>query len=258
MNLLINVGLTYEVFHKTDALIQIEVAQTPEQHLSADTINATPRLALPIPGESDIGVRRWLETDTSISCEYTARVGIARKTVELESLSAVASIDLDGEATRYLLPSRYCDVDLFNAFAQSEFSGLEGGSRVAAIARWTEDSLAYVPGTSDSRTTASDTFVAREGICRDYAHVFIALVRASGIPARFVSCYAPDVSPPDFHAVAEVWLDGAWWMVDPSGMSQPHETAVIGVGRDAADVAFLTTFGPARFVKQFVRINRCA
>ncbi|MEM7644642.1 MAG: transglutaminase domain-containing protein, partial [Pseudomonadota bacterium] len=92
--------------------------------------------------------------------------------------------------------------------------------------------------------------------CRDYAHVMITLARAGGVPARMASVYAPDVDPPDFHAVAEVWLDGAWHLVDATGMATPSSMALIGVGRDAADVSFLMTMGMAELVSQEVRVQR--
>ena len=83
----------------------------------------------------------------------------------------------------------------------------------------------------------------------------MTLARASTIPARFVSCYAPGVTPPDFHAVADVFLDGAWHLVDPTGMAPADTIARIGVGADAADVAFLNVFGQAEFVSQNVTIT---
>ena len=91
-------------------------------------------------------------------------------------------------------------------------------------------------------------------MCRDYAHVLIALARASAIPARYASVYSPDVDPMDFHAVAEVYLAGGWHIVDPTGMTTPQRTAIIGVGRDATDVAFLTSFGDMIFKFQQVQV----
>src|SRR5690606_20831739 len=105
--------------------------------------------------------------------------------------------------------------------------------------------------------------VERRGICRDYAHVLIALARASAIPARYVGAYAPGVDPPDFHALAEVFLadptiegGGAWYLVDPTGMADPAHTVKIGVGRDAADVSFMTVFGEAEFGDKAVSVVR--
>lgn len=116
--------------------------------------------------------------------------------------------------------------------------------------------MSYVPASSSPATTVVDTFAAREGICRDYAHMVCALARAAGIPARFASVYAPDVDPPDFHAVAQVWLEGGWQFVDATGMSRPDEAVLIAVGRDACDAAFLETDLPAEPVAQSVAVRR--
>ncbi len=121
---------------------------------------------------------------------------------------------------------------------------------------WIRDRIAYVPGSSHAQTTALDTFVQRQGICRDFAHVMITFARSAGIPARMVSVLAPDVDPPDFHAVAQVYLEDGWVLVDATGMARPEEIAVIGVGRDAADIAFLTSFGLAQLNAQTVSVTR--
>ena len=104
-------------------------------------------------------------------------------------------------------------------------------------------------------TGALDTLVSREGVCRDFAHVMIALLRASAIPARFVSVYAPGVQPQDFHAVAEIFLDGTWYLADATGMARPEAMAKIGVGRDAADVPFLTAYGNAEMQTQQIEVT---
>jgi transglutaminase-like putative cysteine protease len=136
---------------------------------------------------------------------------------------------------------------------------------VVAIREWVARHLSYLPGCSDSNTTALDSFVERRGICRDYAHLVVTLVRASAIPARYVSAYAPGVEPPDFHAVAEVFLadptvvgGGAWHLVDATGMAEPGDTVKIGVGRDAADVSFMTVFGEAVFEDKQVTVSKTA
>jgi transglutaminase-like putative cysteine protease len=119
------------------------------------------------------------------------------------------------------MPSRYCQSDLFHSFIGGEFPGLEGGELVVAMRDWIHGHFRYVPGVSSSDTTAVDSFVRREGICRDFAHVLITMVRASGIPARFASVYALGIDPPDFHAVAEVFLGGEWHLVDATGIATP-------------------------------------
>ena len=164
---------------------------------------------------------------------------------------------------QYLFDSRYCPADKFQNFVEAEFGGTTGGARIAAIRDWIEANFSYQPGVSDARTDALDSFVERRGICRDYAHVLVTMARASTIPARYVACYAPGVQPPDFHAIAEVFLSdpeteggGTWQLVDATGMADPAETVKIGVGRDAADVSFLTSFGPNQFRRSSVEVSR--
>ncbi|HVQ39269.1 MAG TPA: transglutaminase family protein [Pyrinomonadaceae bacterium] len=116
----------------------------------------------------------------------------------------------------------------------------------------------YVPGSSDSQTTAADAFVSRQGVCRDYAHLLASFARAAGIPARLVSAYAWKLEPPDFHALVEVWLDGAWHFADATGLAPPDGLVRICVGRDATDIAFMTIFGEARMNAQSVTVTRLA
>jgi transglutaminase-like putative cysteine protease len=125
---------------------------------------------------------------------------------------------------------------------------------VAAIADWIIGHLEYRP-CSDARTTALETYVQRAGVCRDFAHLAVTLCRASDIPARVASVYAPALEPPDFHAVAEVFVGGRWRLLDPTGRAPVDGLVRIAYGRDAADVAFLTIFGKATMVSQSVTVT---
>ncbi|MEQ1736563.1 MAG: transglutaminase family protein, partial [Rhodoglobus sp.] len=98
----------------------------------------------------------------------------------------------------------------------------------------------YMPGSSDSTDGAEQTLLARKGVCRDFAHLVIALLRARDVPARMVAVYAPGLTPMDFHAVAEAFVDGAWWVVDATRLAPRQSMLRIATGRDAADIAFLT------------------
>ena len=129
---------------------------------------------------------------------------------------------------------------------------------VQALVQWVNENLVYVSGSSDATTTAADTFVAQQGVCRDFAHLTAALIRSRDIPARLVSVYALGLEPPDFHAVVEVWLDGAWHLVDSTGLA-PVETMVrIAVGRDATDIAFMTIFGGGQMNAQSISVTQVA
>ena len=142
---------------------------------------------------------------------------------------------------RYLRPSRYAESDALAAVAGAEFGGIQGAADLlAAVSSWVGTHLLYVPGASLPTDGAVRTLLARQGVCRDYAHLVVALLRARNIPARLVSVYAPGLDPMDFHAVAEAWLDGAWQVVDATTLA-PRQTLVrIATGRDAADTAFLS------------------
>ena len=134
-----------------------------------------------------------------------------------------------------------------------------GYQRVAAICNWIRDNVDYVSGASDALTSAYDTVSQRAGVCRDFAHLGIALTRALGIPARYVSAYAWRLEPPDFHAVFEVFLGGpkgaGWYVFDPTRMAAPEGIVRIGIGRDAGEVAFCTQFGEMDFDKPEVSID---
>ncbi|MFJ4037398.1 transglutaminase family protein [Microbacterium sp. NPDC090007] len=157
------------------------------------------------------------------------------------------SDDLD--PVRYLRPSRYAQSDvLFETAAL--FSDSTARDTVSRIAQWVHDKLSYVPGSSSPTDSAVDTLRAERGVCRDYAHLTIALLRARGIPARLVSAFAPGLDPMDFHAVVEAFVDGRWEVVDPTRLAPRPHLVRIATGRDAADTAFLTTLSGAVSVQR--------
>lgn len=144
------------------------------------------------------------------------------------------------DMSMYLRPSRYAEADKFYGFAATEF-GTYGDSATLLenVSSWVGTRLNYVPGSSDPIDGAVDTLLAGKGVCRDYAHLVVALLRAVKVPARVVSVYAPGLAPMDFHAVAEAFVEGRWRVVDATLLA-PRQTLVrIATGRDAADTAFL-------------------
>lgn len=153
----------------------------------------------------------------------------------------VAAVEVD--RLRYLRQSRYCESDTLAPTAAAEFSGLAGTELVNAVARWVNDRITYVSGASIGTDSALDTLLARRGVCRDFAHLCIALLRALGVPARMAAVYAPGLSPMEFHAVCEALVDGTWWVVDATDLAPRQSLLRIATGRDAADTAFLTNFG---------------
>jgi transglutaminase-like putative cysteine protease len=150
--------------------------------------------------------------------------------------AAITAID----RITYLKPSRYCESDILLPTAVSEFAGLKGRALLDAVSSWVGDKLSYVPGSSLPTDGAVRTLLARQGVCRDYAHLVVALLRALDVPARLVAVYAPGLDPMDFHAVAEAFVDGAWYIVDATALAPRQSLVRISTGRDAADTAFLT------------------
>ncbi len=255
MRLSISARLDYDFAMPTDVLLQLEAAAIPEQliehaHIQVSDCQHFAR----VPAQDMIGDRIWIRVDGRMTVDYHSTVMVNRILDDCLSLEKVPPHKLPGETVQYLMGSRYCPSDQFVQFAAGEFGGLEGGALVIAMRDWIQHHFSYVPGVSTSETTALESFVRRQGICRDYAHVLITLVRAVGIPARFASVYALGVEPQDFHAVAEVFLGGEWHLVDATGMAQEAAMAKIGIGRDAADVAFLTAYGPAFLNAQSVSV----
>jgi transglutaminase-like putative cysteine protease len=143
------------------------------------------------------------------------------------------------ERQLYMRPSRYCPSDHLIGFAMSEFPHeRDVVARVASITEWIRERIRYVPGSSDVHDSAEHTLLTGMGTCRDFAHLGIALSRATGIPARFAAVYAPGLSPMDFHAVFETLEDGRWYVHDATGLAPRPSLVRIATGRDAADAAF--------------------
>ncbi|MEU0883870.1 transglutaminase family protein [Lentzea sp. NPDC005914] len=183
--------------------------------------------------------------------EYSAWVDVPDRTEDVDvNAPETAPDDLPDDVLLYTLPSRYCTSDVLGDEAWSRFgSHPPGYQRVQEICRHVHDSLTFTYGSSTSQSTAADVNASGLGVCRDFAHLAISLCRALNIPARYAFGYLPDLdaqpddAPMDFAAWMEVWLGDRWWTFDPRNNATRKGRVVIGRGRDAADVAMVTTFG---------------
>jgi transglutaminase-like putative cysteine protease len=158
--------------------------------------------------------------------------------------SAPAPVD-DFDLITYLRPSRYCESDTLGPTAASEFAGLADQKLLEAVSEWVAGKLTYAAGSSLPTDGAVRTLLGRQGVCRDFGHLSIALLRALNVPARLAAVFAPGLSPMEYHAVCEAYVDGAWYVVDPTRLAPRQSLLRVSTGRDAADTAFLTTFGGA-------------
>lgn len=257
MKLEISASLNYRLPEPVDLMLQIEAANGHGQRVLETSLDIGEHEHLArVPASNGICEPIWLRSSGELRADYRALIEIDRPALDFRTLAEVPLHRLPAEAVPYLNESRYCPSNKFHAFVDRRFGDHEGGVKIGKMRDWIETRFTYVSGSSNAETGALDSFVERRGVCRDYAHVMIALARAAHIPARMASVYALRVDPQDFHAVAEIFLDGDWHMVDATGMTRATETARICVGRDAADIAFLTAYSEIEFVDQMVTVKR--
>ena len=267
--LALSVGCDLRFYPRGEAvlILHLQAARFPGQTVSAESLRVSAGNAGPqIPVESYVApesgnrlLRIVLPPEqpvTEVTVAYRADVALTPLRHDPSSVAEVSVADMPLAMQSYLLASRYCQSDQLGRLAEQEFGHLATGhGRVTAICNWIYEHLDYVTGSSDAHTTVHDTLVSRAGVCRDYAHLGIALCRALGIPARFVSAYAAGLQPPDFHAVFEAYLAGRWYLFDPTRQSSPDRLARIGIGRDAMDVSFATIYGDVETTKPIIRVE---
>lgn len=228
--------LVFEVAEHATLALQVAVATTAgglrEERLAV-TLDGTPIDA------------RELRVDHGGRVHVVA-CGAGRLTVAYRAMASVPATAapevVAADALVGLRQSRYCPSDELAPFAEVELSHIpDGPDRPRAIGQWVHDRLRYELGSSGPLDTAVHTLLAGQGVCRDFAHLTIALCRAMGIPARLASAYAPGLWPMDFHAVAEVAVDGRWQVIDATRLAPRPSLVRIATGRDAADTAFAST-----------------
>jgi transglutaminase-like putative cysteine protease len=202
-------------------------------------------------------VRHFVLPQGRFGFEFTAQVDVEPNTEVPPEAQEHTPDELPTESLVHTLPSRYCQSDSLARMANDEFGLLPpGGQRVRAIAAWVRRHVEYRYGTTDAMTSAYDTATQRSGVCRDFAHLVIAFCRAMGIPARYVSGYALDLDPPDFHGYAQVYLGRAWHNLDATCDELRPALIPIAHGRDAADVAMATLWCRNTLIEQSVEVRR--
>lgn len=257
----LGVALRYEVGPGgADFVFNIHAAQTAQQQVSHERLTISQNISHQVHVQAATGNRclRLHAEPGPLEIDYRAIVDIHHHRSAPEGLCEVPTRCLPQAVMEYIYPSRYSQSDRLLAFAFKEFGGLAPGySRVQAICNWVHEHVAFTPNSSTPHTAAVDTLVDRVGVCRDFAHLMIALCRASNIPARFTTGtdYGADpaLGPPDFHAYVEVYVGDRWYLFDPSGTAIPMGLVRLSTGRDAADVAFATIFGSAQVHPPVIR-----
>ncbi len=247
--------LTYDVRSSTVFLFKITVATTSHQLIVSEQLSFNPSLYIEECQVDLEGNRmqRVVVEPCELQVSYEATIELMPEIDRPKQVNELAASRMPTEVLTYMNPSRYCESDLLARFAFEEFGQLNPGfGRVQAICDWVHSHLDYTPGSTTGTTTAADVLLQRTGVCRDYAHLAIALCRGVGIPARYVSGYAVDLQPPDFHGFMEAYLGDQWYLFDPTKLVSTLGLVRIGVGRDAADVAFSTITGDSQMTDKSV------
>jgi transglutaminase-like putative cysteine protease len=262
MDFSVRAALGYRVKQDTPFVFNVQAERFPGQEIVSEKLVVDPNLKLENWTMPESGNRyfRLIAPPGGFTLCYEATIRLTHATEDPGDVHEVPPHELPLSVLTHLYPSRYCQSDLLERFARRTFDAVPPGhQRVAAICNWIRDNVDYISGASDALTSAYDTISQRAGVCRDFAHLGVAFCRALGIPSRYVSAYAWRLEPPDFHAVFEAFLRGpsglGWYVFDPTRMAAPEGIVRIGIGRDAAEVAFCTQFGEMEFDKPEVSIS---
>lgn len=246
MRFSIDCELDYDVAADTTLMLNVEAQRGGRQQILAETLTLPGGVlaeAHEVP-ETGNRYRRLILPVGSHHIAYHADVETRPAVDDVSDVGEIPVSHLPFDVMPHLYPSRYCQSDKLGRFAWRQFGDIASGhEKVEAICNWIYDNVDYLEGSSDTSTSAYDTFTLRAGVCRDFAHLGITFARALGIPARFVSAYALDLVPQDFHAVFEAYLGGRWYLFDATRLCPIDGIVRIAVGRDAADSAFATYFG---------------
>lgn len=246
------IDLQYQVLTPpgADFIFNLQCAQTRQQRVDWEEL----LVSQPVPQTSHTDPATHTRTlrltalPGPLTVRYRATVDIAHHAEATTAVFETPVAQLPPEALPYLYPSRYCQSDCLTAQAMGLFGHLQQGhARVIAVRDWVRSQVRFQSNSSNSMTSALDTLSQHTGVCRDFAHLMIAMCRALNIPARFTTGIDfgadPALGPTDFHAYVEVYLGHRWYLFDPSGTAIPMGFVRIGTGRDAADASFATIFG---------------
>ena len=229
------------------AVLLVRAAEASDQEIAEETLEVEGARVEEGPLRDD-GARpiRLHAPAGAVRLRYRAVVDLERdgRLAVADDRPLLSASQLPFALLPWTLPSRYAPSDLLGATAKAELGlGPRARALLPVAAEWVRTRIDYIPGASDALTSADETLLRRQGVCRDMAHLTVSLLRGLEVPARVVACYAPLLDPPDFHALVEAHDGEAWRLIDATGLA-PVETIVrVASGRDAADIAWATGDG---------------
>jgi transglutaminase-like putative cysteine protease len=239
--------LEYAVTFPSTLILNIHAQRSASQTILEEHFTVEPYIKVE-EFLSDNGENRFIRLNTGkkkeLKITYDAKVEITHELVAATQIDQMTVAQLDRHVIPYLFPSRYCQSDKLSRLAWDHFGSIVNPyKKVTSIVDWIHDNVEYVPGSTNSETSAYDTVTQRTGVCRDFAHLGISLCRALNIPARYFTGYAYKLDPPDFHACFEAYIGGRWMIFDATRLASLNAVVRIATGRDAADAAVASIFG---------------
>ncbi|MFD2265133.1 transglutaminase family protein [Lacibacterium aquatile] len=257
LRLRIGCDISYELPQSTPMILMVTVHDTRQNHLEApDRITTTPAVPMQTYRDDFGNTRHRLVAPAG---EFRLRIATVMRDSGLPDMpfplaEQYAVEHLPAGVLKFLSPSRYCDTELLSDIAWQRFGHIPAGwARVQAICDFAHSHIRFDYQQARATRTASEAYNEQQGVCRDYAHLAISLCRALNIPARYCTGYVSDVGlnpppsdPMDYAAWMEVYLGGRWHAFDPRNNAPRVGRILIGVGRDAADVPIVHSFGANR------------
>ncbi len=239
--------LKYNILSPATLILNIHALRTPRQTVLEETLVIEPYLKAEElsseHGENRL-IRIEILKDEDITISYKAVVDNFFRETNHTDQPEISVANLDTSIFPYLYPSRYCQSDKLYRFANNKFGSIKNPYlQVLELTNWINSNVEYLSGSTNSQTSAYDTLTELAGVCRDFAHLGIALCRALTIPARYFTAYAYKLNPPDFHACFEAYLGNEWVLFDATKLVPLNGIVKIATGRDAADTAVASLFG---------------
>jgi len=251
----VSATVAYKALSASTLILNIQPFRSANQVVLEESFETIPSLKMKelnsISGEKRFKIIEIPETG-DINITYKATVQNQFRIIPAEQLDDVPISLMPASALNYLNPSRYCQSDRLYRFAYHQFgSNQHAYQKVMAIRDWIYTNVQY-GGFTTAQTSAYDTITEQIGVCRDFAHLGVALCRALTIPARYFTGYAYNLTPPDFHACFEAYLGGNWVVIDATKLAPLNGLVKIATGVDAVDTAFASIFGNLQFLNMNV------
>ncbi|MBC3538776.1 transglutaminase family protein [Rufibacter sediminis] len=259
MRFKVSAEVEFAVTSASTVLLGIQPFRSEKQRILEEALMAsspaTIREVLSPVGEKRFNIIELAHTG-NITFSYAGKVENDIQIIPADQLTDVPIASMPVDVLSLLNPSRYCQSDRLYKLAAHKFGKIDHAfEKVMALRDWIYDNVEYTGGITNTQTSAFDTITEQVGVCRDFAHLGVALCRALTIPARYFTGYAYQLNPPDFHACFEAFLGGHWILFDATKLVPLNGLIKIATGTDAAETAFASSFGNLNFQRVEVNVS---